>query len=189
MAPVPPHFPEATHGRRPGGPAPARGWPWPIWLLIGLCFGLGYGLTQRLALIGPLEGFGDQLRFGVKPFPGTGLDRLREQAGEDRRDLRGDLERLEREKRQKREEEQLEKRRADLKEREELEAERRLREQEQARREALERELEAEPAPAPLPEPEPLPEETVAEPLPPPAPEEDLPELPPPPEPPADDLP
>jgi hypothetical protein len=67
---------------------------WRVWLVVGLCFGLGYGLTQRFTSFQRSEGGGIQQRFRAKPPPGTRLDDLRRRAGEDEVDLRPDLDRL-----------------------------------------------------------------------------------------------
>jgi hypothetical protein len=183
-----PADPRAGHQRR----ARARGSStWRAWLLLGLCFGLGYGLTQRLAGVSSLEGGGGSQRFGGKPFPGTGLDALRERFGGDGGEIRGDLDRLEQERAEKEEREKIEKRQAALRKRELQERERREREEERARLEEIERGSEPEPLPEPEPEPfpEPLPEPAPARSLaapPPPPPPDDFPEPPPlPPPPPA----
>lgn len=76
--------------------APARPRPrWQVPLLVGFCFGLGYGITHRLlALQLPsLVRLGQG--FEVRPFPGTSLESLRLRFGADSQEIRGDLERLE----------------------------------------------------------------------------------------------
>ncbi|MEB3264422.1 MAG: hypothetical protein VKJ66_08640, partial [Synechococcus sp.] len=85
---------------------------WRVWLVVGLCFGLGYGLTQRFTSFRRGEGGGIEQRFRAKPAPGTRLDDLRRRAGEDDEDLRPDLDRLSRER------EEEEKQRKELEERE-----------------------------------------------------------------------
>lgn len=111
---------EAT--TRPRAEHRRRGMSWQTGLLLGLCFGLGYGLTHRLLPLNPLGGFQGQQKFGVKPFPGTGLRTFRENAGVETNELRADLDRIEREKKEKeqraREEEEMAKRRAAIEERE-----------------------------------------------------------------------
>ena len=59
-------------------------------LLVGFCFGLGYGVTQRLlALQLPsLVRLGQG--FEVRPFPGTSLESLRLRFGAENQDIRGD---------------------------------------------------------------------------------------------------
>lgn len=78
--------------------APARPRPRPRWqapLLVGFCFGLGYGVTHRLlALQLPsLVRLGQG--FEVRPFPGTSLESLRLRFGTDSQEIRGDLDLLE----------------------------------------------------------------------------------------------
>ena len=91
---------------------------WRVWLVVGLCFGLGYGLTQRFTALQRSEGGGTQQRFRAKPAPGTGLDDLRRRAGEDEGDLRPDLDRLARDREEKeKQRKELEERRKELEER------------------------------------------------------------------------
>ncbi len=91
---------------------------WRVWLVVGVCFGLGYGLTQRFTAFQRSEGGGSEQRFRAKPAPGTGLDDLRRRAGEDEGDLRPDLERLARDREEKeRQRKELEERRKELEER------------------------------------------------------------------------
>ena len=63
---------------------------WQVPLLVGFCFGLGYGVTQRLlALQLPsLVRLGQG--FEVRPFPGTSLESLRLRFGAENQDIRGD---------------------------------------------------------------------------------------------------
>jgi hypothetical protein len=63
-------------------------------LLVGFCFGLGYGVTQRLlALQLPsLVRLGQG--FEVRPFPGTSLESLRLRFGAENQDIRGDADLL-----------------------------------------------------------------------------------------------
>jgi len=145
-------------------PAPVRSsrhlvsQPWAIPLLAGLCFGLGYGVVQRLMKLElPRQG---QLveSFRMKEFPGTTLESLRLKVGEQPRSVRGDLGALE-------QEEQQRKAEAERRQREqELEAER----QRERLAAPLSRELEPAPAPlprsAPLPAPAPLPARAPAPP-------------------------
>jgi len=67
----------------------------PAWagpLLAGLCFGVAYGVTQRLLSLN----VGEWIRFGqgfdVQVFPGTSLEGLRLRYGAAESELRGDLE-------------------------------------------------------------------------------------------------
>lgn len=63
-------------------------------LLVGFCFGLGYGVTQRLlALQLPsLVRLGQG--FDVRPFPGTSLESLRLRFGAENQEIRGDADLL-----------------------------------------------------------------------------------------------
>ena len=63
-------------------------------MLVGFCFGLGYGVTQRLlALQLPsLVRLGQG--FEVRPFPGTSLESLRLRFGAENQDIRGDADLL-----------------------------------------------------------------------------------------------
>lgn len=74
-------------------PRPRNRWRGP--LVAGFCFGLGYGITQRLLAL-QLPGL-VQLRqgFEVREFPGTSLESLRLRFGTDTEEIRGDLEVLE----------------------------------------------------------------------------------------------
>ncbi|MCT0216339.1 hypothetical protein KQ298_08380 [Synechococcus sp. CS-1330] len=67
---------------------------WQVPLLVGFCFGLGYGVTQRLlALQLPsLVRLGQG--FEVRPFPGTSLESLRLRFGAENQDIRGDADLL-----------------------------------------------------------------------------------------------
>ena len=79
-------------------PAPQRRpRPWLGPLVVGVCFGLGYGVSQRLfnLQVGELVHFGRN--FDVQPFPGSSLERLRLRFGSDSEPLRADLEALEQE--------------------------------------------------------------------------------------------
>ena len=75
----------------PKAPAPRR----PLWagpLVAGVCFGVAYGITQRLVAVnvGELIRFGQ--RFDVQEFPGTSLESLRLRFGAADAELRGNLE-------------------------------------------------------------------------------------------------
>lgn len=64
---------------------------WRTPLVVGLCCGLGYGMTTRLLAL-RLPGFLQLGQgFDVRPFPGTTLERLRRQFGVETQDIRGDL--------------------------------------------------------------------------------------------------
>jgi len=178
MVPAPSSPSPGPRGSRP--PRPRGGWSWQTWLLVGLCFGLGYGLTQRLVRFEAVGDPGGAQRFGVKPPPGTSLDSLRERSGVRERKLPADLDRLEQEGQKLSEQKEIEKREAELAEKQRQEAEQLQREEERARLRALEAGSEPEVAP-PVEDPQPTP---VA---PPPAPSAEFPAppaLPPPPPPP-----
>lgn len=74
-------------------PRPVSLWRRP--LLVGICFGLGYGVTQRLLdlRLPALVSWGQS--FDVREFPGTSLDSLRLRHGGADQELRGNLELLE----------------------------------------------------------------------------------------------
>ena len=64
-------------------------------MVVGLCFGLGYGLSQRLfnLQVGELVHFGRN--FDVQPFPGSSLESLKLRFGAGDESIRADLESLE----------------------------------------------------------------------------------------------
>ncbi|QPN71144.1 hypothetical protein [Synechococcus sp. CBW1108] len=68
---------------------------WQLPLLVGVCFGLGYGVANRLLAL-QLPAF---VRLGqgfeVRPFPGQSLESLRLQFGTEEQEVRGNLEPLE----------------------------------------------------------------------------------------------
>lgn len=83
-------------------PEPAHRTPLPmnrrLWrtpLVVGICFGLGYGITNRLLAL-QWSGF-VQLgqSFDVRPFPGTSLQSLRQKFGAEGQAIRGDLDLME----------------------------------------------------------------------------------------------
>ena len=85
-------------GMAKAAPAPQRrprSWVGP--LVVGVCFGLGYGLSQRLfnLQVGELVHFGRN--FDVQPFPGSSLESLRLRFGSSGEPLQADLDSLEQE--------------------------------------------------------------------------------------------
>ena len=78
----------------------------PLWkgpLIAGVCFGLAYGITQRLLSFNVAE----LIRFGpgfdVQVFPGTSLESLKLRFGDAQGEIRGDLELQELERQQEQE--------------------------------------------------------------------------------------
>jgi hypothetical protein len=75
---------------QPTQPRPQQIWKGP--LIAGVCFGLAYGVTQRLLSFNVSE----LIRFGpgfdVQVFPGTSLESLKLRFGDAQGEIRGDLE-------------------------------------------------------------------------------------------------
>ena len=70
---------------------PKSRWQGPV--VAGLCFGLGYGITQRLLGL-QLPAFVQLGQgFELRAFPGTALQSLRLKFGSEAQSIRGDLER------------------------------------------------------------------------------------------------
>ena len=85
-------------------PVPRRLWRTP--LVVGICFGLGYGVTSRLLAL-QWPGFVQLGQgFDVRPFPGTSLESLRQKFGAEGQAIRGDLDLMELEAQNRQEEEQ-----------------------------------------------------------------------------------
>jgi len=63
-------------------------------LLVGFCFGLGYGVTQRLLALPLLSLVRLGQGFEVRPFPGTSLESLRLRFGAENQEIRGDADLL-----------------------------------------------------------------------------------------------
>lgn len=68
---------------------------WRAPLVAGLCFGLGYGVTQRLLALQLSELVRLGQGFELREFPGTSLRSLRLQYGDDQQPIRADLDQLE----------------------------------------------------------------------------------------------
>ena len=90
---------------------PTQPRPQPLWkgpLVAGLCFGVAYGVTQRLVSFNVAE----LIRFGpgfdVQVFPGTSLESLKLRFGDAQAEIRGDLELQELERQQEEEAKQRE---------------------------------------------------------------------------------
>lgn len=101
-----------TRSRRPAQPdlAPPR---WRRWLVLGLCFGLGHGMTQRLLALHWADDASRPPAFrATSPAEGTSLDELRRQHGESRQPLPADLDTLARQKREAQQKEEAAKREA-----------------------------------------------------------------------------
>jgi len=83
----------APPAQSPQAPAPVGRWRFP--LVAGVCFGLGYGVVQRLMDLEfpQLVQLGQS--FGVREFSGTGLEALRLRVGAPVQSIRGDLDVLE----------------------------------------------------------------------------------------------
>jgi hypothetical protein len=103
-------------------PRSAARWDWIYWLALGLCFGLGHGIAQRLIRAQGEGGApaGHQ-NFGVQAFPGETLEALRRSHGGAPRDVWVDFESLEQEKRNQQDQADAEKQRAELEDRQRAE--------------------------------------------------------------------
>jgi hypothetical protein len=121
-----------TRSRRPARPAlaPPR---WRSWLVLGLCFGLGHGITQRLLALHWADDASRPPAFrATSPAEGTSLDDLRRQHGESKQPLPADLDTLARQKREAQQKQEAAKREeaerqkaGPLEEKDQLESERR----------------------------------------------------------------
>lgn len=170
MATAPPPHTRPRQVRQAAIASPPR---WRRWLLLGLCFGLGYGLTQRLLDVRWGEGSTKAPSFKPKSPPeGTTLEELRRREGSQPKPLAADLEELSRQQKEEKEKEAGA-------QREEAERQNAAREAEKERLESDRRRLEemdSSPEPTPqavtepsleapvLPPPEPLPPEEPAAP-------------------------
>jgi hypothetical protein len=111
---------------------------WIDWLALGLCFGLGHGIAERLIRAQGEGGApaGHQ-NFGVEAFPGETLEALRRRHGGAPRDVWVDFESLEQEKRNRQDQADAEKQRAELVERQRADDRQAQQEAERARLDAL----------------------------------------------------
>ncbi len=99
MLSVPPQAPRSPGTGRPRTEG-SRG-PWWRWLVFGLCFSLGHGLTQRLGRLGSTStAKGEVPAFAAQESPGTRLGELQKRFGAEGQSLLGDLDRLVEERRQ-----------------------------------------------------------------------------------------
>ena len=90
-----------TRSRRQARSASAAAPRWRRWLLLGLFFGLGHGLTQRVLEMSWGEGSDRPPAFrAMPPSGGATLEQLRQQHGEKAKPLTADLEALARQKRE-----------------------------------------------------------------------------------------
>jgi hypothetical protein len=111
MLSVPPQAPRSPGSGRPRSEG-SRG-PWWRWLVFGLCFSLGYGLTQRLGRVGSSSAAkGEAPSFAAQESPGTRLGELQKRFGAEGKSLVGDLDRLVEERRQEGQRQEEESRRA-----------------------------------------------------------------------------
>jgi hypothetical protein len=141
--------------------APRR--DWRHWLALGLCFGLGHGITQRVLDLSSADGPAGVQNFGVQAFPGQTLDAMRQRYGKPGLPVRADLDALQQERRSRLEQAEAERRRGELDDRQEQEDRQARQEAERARIEALDPKttpalpalppLNPEPPPAAAPEP------------------------------------
>jgi len=107
----------SSRGPAPSGSRPDSRRSLRQWLILGACFGIGYGVTDRLVNLPFTPIWTNQQRFEVRPSPGTELETLRRQSGESSTPIRADLDQIELERQQKREAAELERRRAELEDR------------------------------------------------------------------------
>ena len=126
--------------RSPGTGRPrtegAKG-PWWRWLVFGLCFSLGFGLTQRLSRMGSSPAKGGIPSFSAQDPPGTRLGELQKRFGAEGHSLLGNLERLAEERLQERQSQEEESRKAAQEQRDQERQDAARREADRARLEAL----------------------------------------------------
>lgn len=111
---------------------------WIYWLVLGLCFGIGHGIAERLIRAqgegGAPAGYKN---FGVQAFPGETLEAIRRRYGGAPRDVWVDFETLEQEKRNQQDQADAEKQRAELEDRQRAENRQAQQEAERARLDSL----------------------------------------------------
>jgi len=161
-----PARPQAPRSPGTGSPRPegAKG-PWWRWLVFGLCFSLGFGLTQRLSRLGSSATNAVIPSFSAQDTPGTRLGELQKRFGAEGQSLSGDLDRWAEQRRQQRQSQEEESRKATQEQRNQERRDAARSEVDRARLEALNHGPDPE---APTPEPILLPPQ---EPAPSPAPD------------------
>ncbi len=93
--------PPAPRSPGTGRPRPDRSIrPWWRWLVFGLCFSFGYGLSQRLGRMGAPAAATAVPSFAAQAPPGTRLGELQKRFGAEAHSLLVDLDRLAQERRQ-----------------------------------------------------------------------------------------
>lgn len=107
MATAPSPSTRSRRQTRPAPPAPR----WRRWLVLGLLFGLGHGLTQRLLEVRWGDDSNRPPAFRAKaPSGGTSLEELRRRNGDQDKPLTADLETLARQKRNEKQKQEAAKR-------------------------------------------------------------------------------
>ena len=111
---------------------------WRHWLALGVCFGLGHGIAERLIRAqGDGGGSAGYQRFGVQSVPGESLESLRRRHGGASGDLLVDFESLEQDKRNQKEQADAEKQRSELEDRQRADERQAQQDAERARLDAL----------------------------------------------------
>jgi len=111
---------------------------WRHWLALGVCFGLGHGIAERLIRAqGDSGGSAGYQRFGVQSFPGESLESLRRRHGGAPGDLLVDFESLEQDKRNQKDQAEAEKQRSELEDRQRADERQAQQDAERARLDAL----------------------------------------------------
>ena len=112
--------------------------PWWRWLVFGLCFSLGYGLTQRLTRLGsPGAASGTVPSFSAQDSPGTRVGELQKRFGAEGQSLLGDLDHLAEQRSQDRQRQEEESRKATQEQRNQERQDAAQREADRVRLEAL----------------------------------------------------